>query len=234
MPPIHQDQYWSIENCASSFKIHVFIIFTCTFWKDRNGETIQVRRLNGLTMGWRSIITSHVDPFRCSLNVSFPGRQPPNPPTQVLKCLKRFDAICVRIEIHMMQALEDGSLEEAADQWVDGITHGIGQIGLGSGKFWLERWMPRANEVIQVTWSAAQMLFRCCSSVTLPQCSVMRNASMTGSCKQPGKVGAKSWSWVSLWVVMEKHVNRPTAPGATPDLPKSPFYIFYLFLFPRP
>ena len=52
--------------------------------------------------------------------------------------------------------------------------------------------MPRANEVIQVTWSAAQMLFRCCSSVTLPQCSVMRNASMTGSCKQPGKVGAKS------------------------------------------
>lgn len=92
MPPILHHQDWSIENCASSFKIHGFIILICTFWKDRNGETIQVRWLNdlSLTMGWRSIITSHVDPFRCSLNVSFPGPQVPNPPTQVLKCLKRM------------------------------------------------------------------------------------------------------------------------------------------------
>ena len=93
MPPIHQDQYWSIENCASSFKIHGFIIFICTFWKDRNGETIQVRRLNGLTMGWRSIITSHVDPFRsismftqCFFPRS-PTPQPPNPGSKVSKAI---------------------------------------------------------------------------------------------------------------------------------------------------
>ena len=64
------------------------------------------------------------------------------------------------------------------------------------------KWFKRDLRVIQLVWSAVQMLFICGFATVL--------ANMTGSCKQPGKVEAKSW-WDFFWVVMEK-LNGPNAP----------------------